>query len=153
MKLINSCMDDRFSILNAGWASLTRQELSDMRRAIREYRREHPTCEMTGTDKKCQVHHIIPIWKAPHLAADKDNLITLSAGSHIHLIYGHAGNFQRRYVANIREIAKKSLALHKELDIVHRTNEEFNAQTNTRFSFFKRIYEKLYGLWLDFYLR
>ena len=85
------------------------------------YRKSHPHCEITGTTKKIQIHHIVPVWADPDLADHPDNFIALSASAHIHHIYGHDRNFSQKYVKNIREISKKMLDLREELDIIHRS--------------------------------
>lgn len=96
----------RFTIQNAGWSALNPEKASSARKAMNEYRKKHPKCEITGSDKGVQIHHVIPVWANPDLADDPDNFIALSSKAHIHLIYGHAGNFRTRYVSNIKDIAE-----------------------------------------------
>lgn len=121
--------ENRFIIQNAGWAALHPLEASAARKALREYRKEHPTCEITGTSKEVQIHHIIPIWADPSKAADKTNLIALSASCHIHHLFGHAGNFRTKYVANIKEIAYTIREVKNQMIIVERQFETLNKQT------------------------
>jgi hypothetical protein len=71
--------------------------------AMRKYRREHPRCEWDNCSAYCDVHHIIPVHVAPHLAADVNNMITLGA-RRCHLAVGHAGDWQRRWVPNVRTL-------------------------------------------------
>jgi hypothetical protein len=123
--------DKRFSI-KAGWSSLTPEKRRSTQRAMRHYRKSHPYCEITGSDKKIQIHHIVPVWANPDLADDPDNFIALSSSSHIHHIYGHDRNFARKYVKNIREISKKFLALQKEFDIVHRTEAQMTQNNQSK---------------------
>ncbi len=97
---------DRFLLLNIGWAALNPSEAYYARKAMNEYRKLHPVCEITGSDKSVQVHHIIPVWSAPDLAADPENFISLSTSANIHLILGHTRSFRLRYVKNIKDVAR-----------------------------------------------
>ena len=137
--------ENRFIIQNAGWAALHPKEAAATRRAIREHKRKNPYCELTGTDREVQTHHIIPIWADPSKAADPDNLINLSARCNIHHVYGHDRNFRTKYVSNIREIAKQMLELSNSLEVVERN---FNAQ-----SVKPKWYERLYNRFLRWWLR
>lgn len=110
----------RFVIQNAGWAVLNPSRVKEVQAAMAEYRKSHPVCEITGSKKKVQIHHIVSIWANPDLAANQDNFIALSASAHIHLIYGHDGNFGKKYVSNIKEIAEKMRAIKSESIVVHR---------------------------------
>jgi len=57
-----------------------------------------PYCEVCGTSKDLQVHHIKPFHMFPLLECDKDNLVTLCTSKYwefnCHLIAGHGGNFR-----------------------------------------------------------
>lgn len=136
-------MDTRFSILKAGWVTLPINEVIKAKQAMGEYRKENPVCEITGSSKKCQVHHIIPVWKAPELAADKNNMITLSTCANIHMIFGHAGNFQKRYVSNVKDIASKVVALRQEFDTVHRNENVIQEQSSASISHVKGLFVKI----------
>lgn len=123
----------RFTIQNAGWSTLNPSKASEARRAMKKYREEHPTCEITGSKNKIQIHHIVPVWADPSLAADPNNFIALSASAHIHIIFGHAGNFGKRYVKNVKEIADKVTQLTKEFEVVERI------ETKSRLTIFNKI--------------
>jgi hypothetical protein len=97
----------RFLAQNVGWASLNAKQAYQAQKAMRKYKAQNPNCEISGTDKNVQVHHIIPVWQDPYLADDPNNFISLSSSAHLHLIFGHNGNFGGKYVKNVREIAKK----------------------------------------------
>lgn len=71
-----------------------------------KYRKLHPLCEITGSNKNVQVHHIIPVFADPSLAADMNNMISLSTSANIHLLFGHNGDFGSKYVTNIKKIAE-----------------------------------------------
>lgn len=62
------------------------------RKALLEYRKANPVCEITGLTKSLQVHHLIPVSIRPDLAADPSNLMTLTKNAH--LIVGHLGNWK-----------------------------------------------------------
>lgn len=130
-------VDKRFSI-KAGWSSLSPEKTLSTKLAMDKYRKEHPFCELTGSSKKIQIHHIVPVWANPDIADDPNNFIALSSSAHIHHIYGHDRNFGHKYVKNIREIAEKMLALQKEMVIVHR-NE---VQTQNKPSKIKEFFAK-----------
>jgi len=125
----------RFSIM-AGWSSLNREKVNSTRRAMRKYRKSHPVCEITGSDKKVQVHHIIPVWANPELSDDPNNFISLSASANIHHIFGHDRNFARKYVSNVREISEKILAMREEADIIERKQLNIQSKTSFKLKFF-----------------
>ena len=112
--------ENRFIVQNAGWAALHPREASAARRAIREHKEKIPYCELTGTTREVQTHHIVPIWADPSKAADPNNLINLSARCNIHHIFGHDGNFRSKYVSNVKEIAQQMLELSRSREVKHR---------------------------------
>jgi len=91
---------------NLSWSVLHPSAAHRARKAMAAYRREHPLCEITGTDRELQVHHIIPVWVRQDLADDPENLIVLSARCNIHQVFGHDGSFKDRWVENVRELAE-----------------------------------------------
>lgn len=110
----------RFTIQNAGWSTLHPVEASKTRKAMREYRKMHPACEITGSLNKVQIHHIVPVWADPSLAADPNNFIALSASAHIHIIFGHNGNFGKYYVKNVKDLAERIQHIKNQREIVER---------------------------------
>jgi len=126
--------EKRFNIL-AGWTDLSPEKHRSAKRAMRIYRKEHPICEVTGSNKKIQIHHIVPVWANPDIADDPDNFIALSSSAHIHHIFGHDKNFSKKYVSNIKEISEKMLALRGEFDIIHRNEVE----SLTKLSMYERF--------------
>jgi len=110
----------RFFIQNAGWSALHPIKAIEAKNAMEKYRKLHPTCEITGSKNKVQIHHIVPVWADPSLAADPNNFISLSASAHIHIIFGHNGNFGKHYVPNVKEIAEKIRAVKAESIVVDR---------------------------------
>ena len=60
---------------------------------------KHSKCAVCESEKKLEVHHIIPFHLAPDLELDHSNLITLCRrkkyGIHCHLLIGHLGNYRR----------------------------------------------------------
>lgn len=99
-------MSLRFYIQNAGWSVLNPSQAYQAKKAMDKYRKLHPLCEITGSNKNVQVHHIIPVFADPTLAADMNNMISLSTSANIHLLFGHNGNFGAKYVKNIKKIAE-----------------------------------------------
>lgn len=135
-------MSSRFQILASGWATLPADKAKKAIKAMAEYRKTHPVCEITGSNKNVQIHHIIPVWKAPALADDPQNMIALSTSANIHLLFGHGGNFQSKYAPDIRDFAEKIQKLRDELYIVYRKDDEFEAQSisEVKPSWLKRFY-------------
>jgi hypothetical protein len=78
------------------------------------------------------VHHIIPVHVRPDLAADPDNLITLGA-SRCHLVIGHAGNWGKRYVRNVRELCMQATIERKRTEAEDRLHKS-RAQVDTTFN-------------------
>jgi len=76
------------------------------RKAMAEYRKEHPICEYDRRSYPVHVHHKLPIKDAPWLAADPTNFISLG-GKRNHLVVGHGGNW-RSYVANVTELCARA---------------------------------------------
>ena len=128
-----------FIIRNVGWSALNAKQALEVQKAMNIYRKSHPVCEITGSKKKVQVHHIRPVWLDPSLATDPNNFISLSAKAHIHLIFGHDGNFGQKCVSNIKEIAEKIRDIKKESVIIKRIETK-------EMSFFKKIWKKITGI-------
>jgi hypothetical protein len=117
-------MSIRFLAQNSGWSILNPKQAYAAHKAMREYRELHPTCEITGSKNKVQVHHIEPVWSNPEKVADPNNFISLSASAHIHLIFGHDGNFKSKYVLNVREISDKIKEIKKQSVVVNRISAQ-----------------------------
>lgn len=68
-----------------------------------DVRKEHlirnPRCEVCGSTKKLEVHHIVPFHIAPDLELEPTNLMTLCEskkyGLTCHQLIGHLGNYRR----------------------------------------------------------
>lgn len=110
----------RFFIQNAGWSTLHPIKAIEAQKAMQEYRKRNPACEITGSLNKVQIHHIIPVWADPTLAADPNNFIALSASAHIHIIFGHNGNFGKYYVKNVKDLAQRIRYIKAQSEIVER---------------------------------
>lgn len=121
----------RFFVQNAGWSTLHPIQALQAQKAMQQYRELHPVCEITGSKNKVQIHHIIPVWADPTLAADPNNFIALSASAHIHIIFGHNGNFGKYYVKNVKDLAERIRYIKNQSEIVERpkiikTQSKFN---------------------------
>jgi len=82
-----------FQVRARGWAALRRRHL-----------KLEPVCQVCGSHRFLDVHHIVPVSEAPELELDPDNLITLGRrcpGGNHHLVFGHAGVWQR-HVPRVR---------------------------------------------------
>ena len=79
---------------------------SNWPRLRKEHLLKYPFCVLTGTTKKLNVHHILPVWLFPEEEENPDNFITLSGdkiyGVNPHQWFGHLGNF-KLYNPNVRE--------------------------------------------------
>lgn len=133
----------RFSAL-AGWTSLSKEKLKSTRKAMKLYRAEHPCCELSGSCKKVQIHHIIPVWANPELADDPNNFIALSSSAHIHHIFGHDRNFARKYVSNIREISEKIHSIKDQMEVVNREDVSISSTRGIKEKFKSFICNILY---------
>ena len=132
-------MSMNFYIRNVGWAVLNPSEAYQARKAMNEYRKQHPVCEITGSDKKVQIHHIVPVWADPTLAADQNNMIALSTQANIHLIFGHNGNYGKRYIKDIKRISQAVQFLLSDADIAIRSDiPAFNAMSTGILSTLRR---------------
>jgi len=67
-------------------------------RVRKEYLKTHTYCEVCGSIKKIEVHHIQPFHVKPELELEPQNLITLCElkknGLNCHLAFGHAGSYR-----------------------------------------------------------
>lgn len=53
----------------------------------RKWLKDHPTCEVCGTEDDCVPHHVEPVHLCPSKELDESNLMTLCAPHH--LLVGH----------------------------------------------------------------
>lgn len=74
---------------------------------MKNHRKKHPYCEYCQRSEKVDVHHIISVKEAPHMADDPDNLMTLCRKPACHHIIGHNGNWQTSN-PNAVEICKQN---------------------------------------------
>jgi len=58
------------------------------------YLKEHPVCEVTGTAKALEVHHIKPFHLHPELELEPSNLMTLTRKYNTHYLMGHLLNWK-----------------------------------------------------------
>lgn len=72
-----------------------------VRKALLNHRKNNPVCAATGSTKRLEVHHLLPVSVRPELAGDPTNLITLERK--VHLVIGHAGNY-KNYVTNVPQV-------------------------------------------------
>ena len=72
-------------------------------RLRKEHIKKSPMCAATGSKKKLEVHHILPINLFPEEELNSDNLITLTKDMHFWL--AHLGDY-KAYNPNIKEDAK-----------------------------------------------
>lgn len=70
-----------------------------------EHIKKEPCCQVCGSSKKPEVHHIVPVNVDPSKELDPDNLITL-CDKYCHFIFGHLMNW-RSYNETIREDAPR----------------------------------------------
>ena len=97
-------MSRPFLLRNMRWTMTADvRDLASTRRAMKAYRVAHPVCEWDGVTTPVEVHHVVPVHVRPDLAAEPGNMISLGA-RRTHLTVGHANNFTKRWVANVREV-------------------------------------------------
>lgn len=80
----------------------TPRRVPEVVRSMRLYAKEHPFCRWCGK-RSIEVHHILPIHAAPHLASERANMISLCRKCH--LIVGHCGDY-KRCVPNVVELCQ-----------------------------------------------
>jgi len=74
---------------------------SDCLKAMREYKKTHPACEISGSRKKVEPHHIFPV----HLFPDKATGPFICLTRDLHLWMAHLGNF-KKYNPDIEKDAR-----------------------------------------------
>ena len=134
--------------LEAGWSTLSPSDAYKAHKAMSEYKKIHPSCEISGTLKDVQVHHIIPVWANPALASDKTNMISLSTSVNVHLLYGHSGNFRTKYVSNIKDIANM-IVDSKKLSVVENRIDVMDDEKFTIKSFINWLYVKILRIFFN----
>ena len=83
----------------------------------------HPTCAACGSNKRIQVHHILPFFMYPELELENSNLIVLCMDvEECHLNIGHGGSYRcynpmviehaKQYLEN-KNIAKRKLIIEE----------------------------------------
>lgn len=110
----------------AGWAILNPRLAWQEKKLMDAYADEHPGCEACGEKRRSHVdvHHRISLWHDPSQAGTEPSgrfvvLCNHRASNH-HLHLGHAGNFGKRYVANIGMICAATRAVLDERRVVSR---------------------------------
>lgn len=81
----------------------------EVRHAMKVYREAHPYCEWDNCSNAIEVHHIKPVAWFPELASDTNNMISLA--KQCHLILGHAHNYRKYYVENIKAICQSRIVI------------------------------------------
>ena len=71
----------------------------------KEHITKHPTCQACGSNKKPEVHHIVPVHLDPSLELDPNNLITL-CDKYCHFALGHFMNYHSWNVNIVEDAAK-----------------------------------------------
>jgi hypothetical protein len=62
----------------------------------KHFKERHPCCEICGSQKNLQVHHIKPFHLYPELELEESNLITLCMSrQECHLLIAHCGSFKK----------------------------------------------------------
>ncbi len=64
---------------------------SNCLKAMREYKKLHPLCEISGRKDKIEPHHKKSVSKHPELSADPTNFISLTR--ELHFWIGHNGSW------------------------------------------------------------
>ena len=93
-------------VRNLGYAVKHPKRTWAVRKACKNHVKREPMCQWCGGVKRCQAHHVVPLWADDTLGADPDNFITLCQDRRCHLLIGHNGDFARRYVRNVRNICE-----------------------------------------------
>jgi len=84
----------KFAIRNAKFSATNIRSLPAVRKAMREFDKEYPACAWCGREGDTDIHHIMPVSIAPHLAADKTNFIPLCRQKKCHFVVGHYSNWK-----------------------------------------------------------
>ncbi len=90
-----------FVMRNPAFVTKNMRRQYSVRKALLTHRKKNPVCEATGSTRRLEVHHIVPVSVNPTLADWPSNLITLEKKAH--LVIGHGGNY-KNYVKNVAEV-------------------------------------------------
>lgn len=80
----------RYAVRSPKWSSVRKKHLEN-----------NPTCAASGSNKKIEVHHKVPVHLNPELELDPSNLISLCDNT-CHLIFGHLYHY-KSYNKNVVE--------------------------------------------------
>lgn len=83
----------RYAVRSPKWPKLRKQHL-----------KKQPSCQACGSDKKPEVHHIVPVHLDPSKELDPENLITL-CDKYCHFIFGHLMDY-KSWNANVLDDTK-----------------------------------------------
>jgi len=64
------------------------------RKVRKAHIKKHPYCEVCGSKKGVEVHHVEDFSEHPELELDPNNLISLCRKRRCHLLFGHLNNFK-----------------------------------------------------------
>lgn len=98
---------------------------SQWRKTRAKHLKIHPKCAVCLSIKNLNVHHIIPFNLRPDLENNPKNLITLCEGGkslECHLIFGHWGNYAKKFNPHIRldaAIWRKRFKLNTKMSYPH----------------------------------
>lgn len=95
----------------------------------KKFIKNHPQCEVCGTTKHLQVHHIKPFHLYPELELEESNLIVVCMDSkECHLRIAHGGNF-REYCPEIKKYAQEIKSKEKTFEEIYQIakTERLNA--------------------------
>ena len=112
----------------AGWACLNPRMALAEHRLMAAYKKAHPVCEACGEDnpERLEVHHIEPLWfNVLQAGTDPEGrFCTLCdhAAINCHLSVGHAMNFAKRFVRNVKAVCAKIREALNGREVVNREN-------------------------------
>lgn len=102
------------------------RDRADVRHAMELYRTWHTNCEWCLSPVDVEVHHVQPLWLAPWLAADTNNMVCLcgSPAGGCHLRVGHAGDFTRRAVTNLKQVIEMRVVVTRGVEVWQRSESQ-----------------------------
>lgn len=99
-----------FRILNSGTSFVILHSDYEWRKAREKHIEIETTCQMCETDKKLEVHHIVPWHVSTDLRYDPENLITLCRACHFR--FGHYLNW-KDFNPNIRTLCDQTIEIKR----------------------------------------
>ena len=106
LKVLNNDKEELFKIFVQKGLFSNVRETEEYIESVREYKRLHKVCEVTGKTSKLVLHHKASVNSTPELACDKNNFVVVTDEIHksFHKEYGYGDNTPEQWAEFIENL-------------------------------------------------